>query len=168
MTDETRAELRAGIEDLVRKAELLPNDPYAPGYSDHRSNGRQAIVEVWLASTPINLPPLTTAQQLALSVLLGESVPLSVLLSACEDAGLFPDGVMSAVAERARAEGYEKGKQDGNPLTALAKAFAAPAAALGHMVNELQAAGITPSQMRTLTLEDLRTLRSDGDRTDPK
>ena len=44
---------------------------------------------------------LTTAQQLALSVLLGEDVPLAVLLSACEDAGVFADGLAGEIAEKA-------------------------------------------------------------------
>jgi hypothetical protein len=51
-----------------------------------------------------NDPPLPTHKQLALSVLLDEGVPLSVLISALEDAGVFPNGILQAVADKAVEE----------------------------------------------------------------
>ena len=107
MTDETRAELRRGLEMLLAYAASLPADPERPGYADVRHNTRHVMVEVWLPSAP-QMHHLTTAQQLALSVLLGDDIPLGVLLSACEDAGVFADGLAGEIAEKARAEERER------------------------------------------------------------
>ncbi len=108
MTDNTRAELRRGIERLVREADScievrVENNEPAP---HHR---RRATVSVYQVGTgmPQPTPPLTTAQQLALSVLVGE--PDKAVLSALCDL-LIEQGheYAAAVAEKARAEERER------------------------------------------------------------
>jgi hypothetical protein len=95
----------------LKNADVFPErnsyDPDAPGFIHYRQNSRQATVEVWLASTPKYIPPLTTAQQLAVSVLVGE--PDRAVLSALCDL-LIEQGheYAAGVAEKARAEERER------------------------------------------------------------
>ena len=95
MTEQHRAELRRVVERMVRLS--------AAGV------GWLCEIEPSKPTLPEDTPPLTTAQQLALSVLLGDDIPLGVLLSACEDAGVFADGLAGEIAEKARAEEREQG-----------------------------------------------------------
>lgn len=64
---------------------------------------------------------LPAHKQLALSVLLGEDVPLSVLICALEDAGVFPDGVLQAVADKAVAA--EREEQENSPPLITAQQY---------------------------------------------
>lgn len=94
-TEHNRRELRKGIERLVRLTPLtgvyVTNGwPYHDGFYGVNVNAGYDQVEP---------PPLDATRQLALSVLLGEPVPTQVLLSAMEDAGMFPGGVFEAVRE---------------------------------------------------------------------
>lgn len=106
MTDSQRPRLRNGLEALMR----VMSGSGTPGLAINFSDPYHVTVAVYdpvkLGNSP--LPELTNRQQLALSVLLGEDVPLSVLLNACEDDGVFPNGVLEAVAEKARAEERER------------------------------------------------------------
>lgn len=113
MTPEKRADnLRQGVERLVRTT-LRPTGDYGEMEVDvwgpviDCGEWRETVQVTSYFNREDNIvepPPLSTERQLALSVLLGEPVPLSVLLSACEDVGLFPDGVLEEVrrAERER------------------------------------------------------------------
>lgn len=118
MTDKLRAELRRGIEGVIRLAVAIP-DPQC------RTNGTARENEAWVQARtykeflpPGGLPPLTTAQQLALSVLLGEpdTVVESALADMLMDAG---HEYATAVAEKARAEEREKPAHlsPGSPVT---------------------------------------------------
>ena len=117
MTDETRAELRRGIELILRSVSAgygvksgrpayMLSGGYAHNlYTDRIPNGIECH----------NFPPLTTAQQLALSVLIGDE---SVLPQALADY-LLDQGHEYAV------ECYERGKRDGgNQLLAMADGYA--------------------------------------------
>ena len=117
MTDNTRTELRQGIEKLVRMAALRQAMVDSQLWShlsqvvDDRSYVRCRVEVAIRYETGTELPSapeLASKKQLALSVLLDENVPLGVLLSACEDDGTFPNGVLEAVAEKARAEERER------------------------------------------------------------
>lgn len=110
MTDETRAELRRLFTAMVRVAEcaelsveVIGTEPSSNPWA-RVSASCQVRESVARPGSAPELPPLTTAQQLAMSVLLGEPVPLAVLIGALEDAGMFADGVLQAVADKARAE----------------------------------------------------------------
>lgn len=113
MTDEMRAELRAGIDAVVRAASSDVDRVHATNspIRSPQDNIIGQVVAVRVHTRTIDgtkVPPLTTAQQLALSVLLGDDIPLGVLLSACEDAGVFADGLAGEIAEKARAEERER------------------------------------------------------------
>ena len=114
MTDETRTELRHRLEALIRCADseqaVIVDGGQLVSSVDgtHEGTFTQHDVSVRHGGSYRRYPELTTAQQLALSVLLGEDVPLGVLLNACEDDGTFPNGVLEAVAEKARAEERER------------------------------------------------------------
>ncbi len=130
MTDETRNELRKGIEGVLR-AVAVPDSSVT---TDVTCRGHDVSVAVFTRmSYLVDLPPLTTAQQLALSVLLGEPVPLGVLLTACEDAGVFPNGVL----EEVRRLAYEQGAKDADRLGNLVKAMTPVANAYGQAMTEL-------------------------------
>ena len=114
MTDETRADWRAALDDLLRQA--MTDRPFHLVYGRRPHHEYAALTETFVAVVHHDdtadypePPPLTTAQQLALSVLLGDDIPLGVLLSACEDAGVFADGLAGEIAEKARAEEREQG-----------------------------------------------------------
>lgn len=100
MTEQHRAELRQLIVSALAVAGFDAGDIRMAALL-FRSR--------WARSSEGDPPPLTTAQQLALSVLLGDDIPLGVLLSACEDAGVFADGLAGEIAEKARAEEREQG-----------------------------------------------------------
>jgi len=95
MTDETLAELRRGIEILVRAVAFDRDVAFCTCHSLH------SVVSS--ANTFGPFPPLTTAQQLALSVLVGE--PDTVIASALADY-LIESGheYAAAVADKARRE----------------------------------------------------------------
>jgi hypothetical protein len=82
VTDETRAELRRGVEAVVRTA-LHYNRIIV--YSPEGVNGDHptVIARIPYAGSVGDTPPLTPAQQLAISVLLGE--PDTVVASALAD-----------------------------------------------------------------------------------
>lgn len=116
MTDEMRAELRRDLATMVACAEL-PGAFAGPAEVVHdqilASAYRSWAVGVCVpfdTEPTSQLPPpsLTTAQQLALSVLLGDDIPLGVLLSACEDAGVFADGLAGEIANKAMAQERER------------------------------------------------------------
>lgn len=117
MTDENRAELRRGLEMLVRASARI----HANGWPAvnirtqeyHYSDGTPAVTRsVEIDGFHPGTPPLTTAQQLALSVLLGDE---SAMPQALADF-MIDSGVEYAV------ECYEKGKRDGNPLLVFEEA----------------------------------------------
>lgn len=101
MTDDVRAEWRRHLTELVRA--------YQAGGSLER-NGRGPIVPTFFlfGSALDTDPPLSTEKQLALSVLLGDPIPLNVLTAACEDAGLFPAGLLAEIESRVRADERER------------------------------------------------------------
>lgn len=148
MTDEQRAELRGIIVTLLG---------WCASGGDCKvsiNDRQQGQIDLWSEDPqPDNHPPLTTPQQLALSVLLGEPVPIGVLLSACEDAGVFPNGVL----EEVRRQAYEQGLRDATPFAELAKsvtpamtAYAEAMAGLGRRIADslaipLDVAGDHPS-----------------------
>ena len=117
MTEEARAELRRGIEGLVRAAgdcessvRFVPDWPWfnARSVDPDAVAGETHKVEVRVPGygTLSTLPPLTTAQHLALSVLLGdESVIPQALADMLLDMG---HEYATAVAEKARAEEREQ------------------------------------------------------------
>jgi len=114
MTDETRAELRRFFAAMVRVAEcetltveVIGSEPSGNPWAMVSAACQVRESKARPGSAP-ELPSLTTAQQLALSVLLGDDIPLGVLLSACEDAGVFADGLAGEIAEKARAEERER------------------------------------------------------------
>lgn len=109
MNDDQRVRLRGAVELLVSYAGRL-DDPSVSTQTGPAGSGFGVRVEVYGKSSSPFAPPtvLTTAQQLALSVLLGDDIPLGVLLSACEDAGVFADGLAGEIAEKARAEERER------------------------------------------------------------
>ena len=104
MTDENRVELRRNLTEIVRACQ-------AGGKLARGWRGGLMPMFFLYGSASDEDPPLTTAQVLALSVLLGEPVPLAVLLSACEDAGVFADGLAGEIAKKARAEERERCKR---------------------------------------------------------
>lgn len=107
MTEETRAELRRGIENLVRESLRDSADVEATVWGPIVSNGGWShFTQVEVSSAAIDLldaPPLTTAQQLALSVLVGE--PDRVVLSALCD-------LLIDMGHEYGLECYEKGKRE--------------------------------------------------------
>ncbi len=126
MTDEHRAELRSGIEAVVRAASSVGDDADAVHATNSPTMRREVVVGqvvgVRVRTQTVDadtIPPLTTAQQLALSVLLGEPVPLADLVAACEDAGVYPAGVLDEVRRLA----YEQGKADASPFAGIAKSM---------------------------------------------
>ncbi len=105
MTDETRAELRRGLTELVTWAMCDNGERTLEVSRGHSRQSRR--VEVFKRDESVDPPPLTAAQQLALSVLLDE--PDSVIASALADM-LLDAGheYATAVAEKARSEGVEE------------------------------------------------------------
>ena len=112
MTDETRAELRRFFAAMVRVAEcetltveVIGSEPSGNPWARVSAACQVRESKARPGSAP-ELPPLTTAQQLALSVLLGDE---SVLPQALADY-LLDQGheYATAVAERARAEERER------------------------------------------------------------
>lgn len=101
MTDETRAGLRRLLEGVARAS--IADAVVVKGDSGRRTGFDKLCSDVAVYYTPCDPPPLTTAQQLALSVLLGE--PDRVVLSALCDL-LIEQGHEYAV------ECYEKGKRE--------------------------------------------------------
>lgn len=101
MTDDTRAELRLIFESVVRAGGADTSLREMPG-------GAGNYHEISVFSPAVySHPPLTAAQHLALSVLLGE--PDTVIQSALADMLLdMGHEYATAVAERARAEEREK------------------------------------------------------------
>lgn len=115
MTDETRTRLRGVLELLVSYTSRLDGEvrfqtdtgrlgAYVT-YTDHV--GVQAVISSTPGQVGAESPPLTTAQQLALSVLVGE--PDRAVLSALCDL-LIEQGheYAAAVAEKARREERER------------------------------------------------------------
>lgn len=100
MTDKQRAELRVGLERVIRVAEVsgaVATRILWPDYS-----GRYGA-EVTAGREAAEPPPLSPWRQLFLSALVGEPIPSVVLLSALEDSGLYPNGVLEAAAEAEEA-----------------------------------------------------------------
>jgi hypothetical protein len=92
------SELRRCLENIVRWSAMAAGHPLW-GKSGWETGARSMTLATFC--DPDNrmfdhLPPLPTEKQLALSVLVGEPVPTSVLLGALEDAGIFPDGALAA------------------------------------------------------------------------
>ncbi len=114
MTSENRAELRRGIDAVVRAAESAI-EIRVESHEPEPHHRRRACVTVYQVGTgsPPEPKALTTAQQLALSVLLGDE---SVLPQALADY-LLDQGHEYAVAC------YENGKRDGNQFTEAVKAM---------------------------------------------
>ena len=108
MTDENRAELRRGLEMLIRSFLGGLAVKHGQRFQVGPTVGHVVRTGSYPPDAYEKLPPITTAQQLALSVLLGDDIPLGVLLSACEDAGVFADGLEGEIAEKARAEERER------------------------------------------------------------
>lgn len=109
--EHNRRELRTGIERLVRSS-LSDEDYFVDDLSFWPQHGGGWKPAVGITTVNKEPPPLDATRQLALSVLLGEPVPTPVLLSAMEDAGMFPGGVFEAVKDE-----REKGLLDmGNPV----------------------------------------------------
>lgn len=105
MTDENRAELRRGIEAVVRAS--MVTGCYVSGQPRRETYTGKICADVAVYRNPSQeLPPLTTAQQLALSVLLGDE---AVLPQALADY-LLDQGheYATAVAEKARVEERER------------------------------------------------------------
>lgn len=154
MTDQNRAKLRRGIESLIRypngvggwvSADFYGPRPALDNEGEMRAGVNVSAGIVFPADTftldPI--PPLTTAQQLALSVLVGDE---SVLPQALADF-MIDSGVEYAV------ECYEKGKRDGNPMADMVRALT-PAAvayteACGTLVRTISAALAAPPAVTT-------------------
>ena len=138
MTDDTRTELRRGLENLVRESLRESADVDVSVLGPTVTIGGWAhFTQVEVSSDARDLeeaPPLTTDKQLALSVLVGE--PDRAVLSALCDC-LIEMGHEYAV------ECYEKGKRDGNPMAeavkAMTPAVTAYADACRHLVNNLAA-----------------------------
>ena len=105
MTEETRAELRRLLEGVAQA--YIADTVVVKGDSGRRTGFDKLCSDVAVYYTPCEPPPLTTAQQLALSVLLGE--PDRVVLSALCDL-LIEQGheYAVAVAEKARREERER------------------------------------------------------------
>ena len=109
MTNENLAELRLRLTTLVTLAgvpgaEIIDADPRDFKFRDHPSGYASCAVVFPLGPCGnVEPPPLTTAQQLALSVLIGE--PDTVTMSALADMLLdMGHEYATAVAEKARAE----------------------------------------------------------------
>ncbi len=105
MTDENRAGFRSWLADMIAVATS------STGVMDrtrkhHYPAPNHFVVEIGVSKDGKDIPPLTTAQQLALSVLLGDE---SVLPQAMADY-LLDQGheYATAVAEKARAEERER------------------------------------------------------------
>lgn len=112
MTEETRAELRQRLTTLVTLAgvpgaEIIDAEPRSFKFRDvPTGHAACAVVFPLGPGGSVNPPPLTTAQQLALSVLLGE--PDAVVLSAlCDCLIEMGHEYAVAVAENARREAIE-------------------------------------------------------------
>jgi len=120
MTDESRAELRRGLEAVVRAAmdadaevRSRLNQPWFDSEAADPDAVAGEIHDVGVAvdgfGTLATLPPLTQLQHLALSVLLGDpKVSAAVLIGALEDSGVWPAGAVTELAERVRAEERER------------------------------------------------------------
>ncbi len=93
LTEHDRQALRTGIERLVR---LTPLTGLSVDSAWPDGDGLYGTT-VCAGNNDAEPPPLTAVQQLAVSALLGEEVPAAVLLSAMEDAGMFPGGVYATV-----------------------------------------------------------------------
>ena len=106
MTEETRSELRRGIEAVVR-AIAVDHPVHGPPSVNATMGYDCTTLDVDYHHESDKHPPLTTAQQLALSVLVGE--PDRVVLSALCDL-LIDQGheYAVAVAEKARREERER------------------------------------------------------------
>lgn len=111
MTSQQQAELRDGIEAVVRASTSdvyrvdATNSPICFRWQD---NIVGQIVGVRVSTNTVDadaLPELTPLQHLALSVLLGDpDVPAAVLVGAIEDSGVWPDGAVKAMEEAVRME----------------------------------------------------------------
>lgn len=107
MTDENRAELRRVVEALVRRSLCDDATNVYIGSNGSGDGDQMYFVTSFKSDESVALPPLTTAQQLALSVLIGE--PDTVIQSALADMLLdMGHEYATAVAEKARAEEREK------------------------------------------------------------
>lgn len=96
LDDHNRRKLRTGIERLVRTA-MSEEIVWVDDLSFWPAVGGGYKPAVGVTQVDREPPPLTAVQQLAVSALLGEEVPAAVLLSAMEDAGMFPGGVYATV-----------------------------------------------------------------------
>lgn len=111
MTDEQRAELRRLVEGVISASAVdglevggvFDEVQHETGYSI-----REWGVSIHIVDVGQQPPPLTTAQQLALSVLLGEDVPLGVLVSALEESGVYPAGAVEEVRQKAVEQERER------------------------------------------------------------
>ena len=138
MTDDTRKEFRKAFEMMLRLIAVATEPRIV---IDERSRFHREPLSITLRDdapiiriTDHQLPPLTTAQQLALTVLVGE--PDRAVLSALCDC-------LIEMGHEYAAECYEKGKRDGNPMAEAVKdmtpAVNAYADACRHLVNGLAA-----------------------------
>lgn len=121
MTDDTRTELRRGIELFVRlaakpgvflaEAAVIHHKLVEPHRSGFLRSLAVGLVEPLEAGNPLPddsaMPPLTTAQQLALSVLVGEP-DRAVLSALCDCLIEMGHEYAAAVAEKARQEERER------------------------------------------------------------
>lgn len=107
-TERNMQNLRTGIERLVRVS-LVDEEKWVDDLSFWPQVGGGWKPAVGITTVHVEPPPLDTVRQLALSVLLGEPVPPIVLLSAMEDAGMFPGGVYAA-AQESENEPLDMGK----------------------------------------------------------
>lgn len=98
VTERNKQILRTGIERLVRVS-LVDEEKWVDDLSFWPQVGGGWKVAVGITTVNAEPPPLDSTRQLALSVLLGEPVPPQVLLSAMEDAGMFPGGVYGEAEE---------------------------------------------------------------------
>lgn len=102
ISEQDRKTLRTGIETAVRMAACGDRTETWVDVRGGMEN-RYFRLEVYKPDESVELPPLDATRQLALSVLLGEPVPPAVLLSALEDAGVYPNGVLQAAADAENA-----------------------------------------------------------------
>ena len=118
MTDQTRQELRIGIEAVVRAAQSGWRVGTVKTVADIDGDPESVTTFDLVASRsrpgPWQSPPLTPAQHLALSVLLGDPATLPQALA---------DYLLDAGHEYATAC-YERGKRDGNPLLEVMEGYA--------------------------------------------
>lgn len=98
-----RTRLRRGFEGVMRVAKAGGGLAVSTAHPYHPS-----VAAYLPAPETTPLPELTPLEQLALSVFLGEAVPPRVLLSALEDEGVYPNGVLAA-AEEAEAAALDFG-----------------------------------------------------------